>query len=47
MRKRLFAAMSVNKVTVISDCRPTDGDLVSPEGTQEGRNACRLAAIRL
>ena len=25
----------------------TDGELVSPEGTQEGKNACCLAAIRL
>ena len=33
MRKIIFAAMSVNKVTLIRDCRPTDGDLVSPEGT--------------
>ena len=25
----------------------TDGELVSPEGNQEGKNACHLAAIRL
>ena len=25
----------------------TDGELVSPEGTQEGKNTCHLAAIRL
>ena len=24
-----------------------DAELVSPEGTQEGKNACRPAAIRL
>ena len=24
-----------------------DGKLVSPEGTQEGKNTCHLAAIRL
>ena len=24
-----------------------DGELVSPEGTQEGKNSCHLAAIRL
>ena len=24
-----------------------DGELVSPEGTQEGKNTCHLAAIRL
>ena len=25
----------------------TDGELVSPEGTQERKNTCHLAAIRL
>ena len=25
----------------------TDGELVSPEGTQEGRNTCHPSAIRL
>ena len=25
----------------------TDGELVSPEGAQEGKNTCHLAAIRL
>ena len=25
----------------------TDGELVSPEGTQEGKNACHLAPIKL
>ena len=25
----------------------TEGELVSPEGTQEGKNTCQLAAIRL
>ena len=25
----------------------TNGERVSPEGTQEGKNACRLAAISL
>ena len=24
----------------------TEGELVSPEGTQEGKNTCHLAAIR-
>ena len=24
-----------------------DGELVSPEGTQEGKNTCQIAAIRL
>ena len=26
---------------------PTESDLVSPEGTQEGKSTCHLAAIRL
>ena len=26
---------------------PAYGELVSPEGTQEGKNTCHLAAIRL
>ena len=30
-----------------SSAATMDGQLVSPEGTQEGKNTCRLAAIRL
>ena len=35
--------MSQSSVTAAT----TDGELVSPEGTQEGKNTCHLAAIRL
>ena len=41
-------AMSVNKdVTVISVAAIADGELVSPEGIQEGKNTCRPSAVRL
>ena len=47
MRNGVFPAISVNKdVTIISDCCHPH-ELVSPEGTQEGKNTCYLAAIRL
>ena len=47
MRNGVFPAISVNKdVTIISDCCHPH-ELVSPEGTQEGKNTCHLAAIRL
>ena len=34
-------------VTAISDCTHNSDELVSPEGTQEGKNTCHLAAVRL
>ena len=47
MRNGVFPAIWVNKdVTIISDCCH-HCELVSPEGTQEGKNTCHLAAIRL
>ena len=46
MRNGVFPAISVNKdVAIISDCYH-HSELVSPEGTQEGKNTCHLAAIR-
>ena len=48
MRNGILLATSVNKdVTVLVITAAIDGELVSPEGTQEGENTCRLAAIRL
>ena len=35
--------MSQSSVTAAT----TDGELVSPEGTQKGKNTCYLAAIKL
>ena len=38
----------INKdVTVTSSCSHCEGELVSPEGTQEGKNTRYLATIRL
>ena len=46
VRNEIFPAVSVNKdVTVTSNC--SHSELVSLEGTQEGKNTCHLAAIRL
>ena len=37
----------INKdVTVTSSCSHCEGELVSPEGTQEGKNTCHPADIR-
>ena len=48
LRNGIFPAISLNKdVTVTSNCSHTDSESVSPEGTQEGKNTCLLAAIRL
>ena len=48
MRNGIFPAISVNKgCQSLAIAATTDGELVSPEGTQEGKNTCHLAAIRL
>ena len=49
VRNEIFPAISVNTgVTVTSNCshQLIDGELVSPEGTQEDNNFCHIAAIR-
>ena len=44
----MFPAISIKKVSQSPAIVATvDGELVSPEGSQEGENTCRLAAIRL
>jgi hypothetical protein len=48
LRNGIFSAILLNKdVTVTSSCSHTGGERVSLEGTQEGKNTCLLAAIRL
>lgn len=48
LRNGIFSAISLNKdVTVTSSCSHTDGERVSPKGTQEEKKTCLLAAIRL
>ena len=48
VRNGMPPALSVNKdVTVISVAAITEGELVSPEGTREGKNTCRPSAVRL
>ena len=46
LRNGIFPAISVNKDVVTRKPAITDGELVSPEGTQEGKNSCHLTAIR-
>jgi len=44
----MFSAILVNRdVTGISSCSHHSGELLSPEGIQEGKNSHYLAAIKL
>ena len=46
-RNEIFPAISlIRNVTVTSNCSPPVKP-VNPEDTQEGKNTCHLAAIRL
>ena len=48
VRNGMFPVLSVNKdVTVIGSCSHHSGEPVSPEETQDGKNTCPLAAIRM
>ena len=47
-RNGVLPAVSVNKpVTVTRTAATEDGELVSPEGAREGKNACPLTAVKL
>ena len=45
LRNGIFSAVSVNRD--VSSCSHHSGELLSPEGIQEGKNTHYLAAIRL
>ena len=45
--KYFLAHQQTKDITVLVMTATTDGELVSPEGTQQGKNTCYLAAIRL
>ena len=49
MRNGIFLAhiSKQRKLQSSANAGTTNGELVSPEGTQEGKNTCQLAAIRL
>ena len=44
LRNGILSAISVNKDAAVTTM---DGEWVSSEGTQEGKNTCHLAAVRL
>ena len=44
LRNGILSAISVNKDATVTTM---DGEWVSSEGTQEGKNTCHLAAVRL
>ena len=47
MISEIFLAISVNEGSHSLATVATDGELVYPGGTQEGKNTCRLTAIQL
>ena len=43
----IFPVISIKMSQSPAVAATVNGELVSPEGTQEGKNTCYLAAIRL